>query len=59
MYTAARGECNYVNSLRGTCYYYYIIMILIIITPNILISVEMQCPGAEEREREQKKRAVD
>lgn len=59
MYTAARGECNYVNSLRGTCYYYYIIIILIIIIPNILISVGMQCPRAEEREREQKKTAVD
>lgn len=55
MYTAARGECNYVNSLRGTCYYYYIIIILIIIIPNILISVGMQCPRAEEREREQKR----
>lgn len=49
MYTAAQGECNYVNSLRGTCYYYYIIIILISIIPNILISVGMQCLRAEEK----------
>lgn len=42
MYTVARGERNYVNSLRTACYYYYIIIILIIIIPNILISVGMK-----------------
>lgn len=63
MYMAARGERNYVNRLRGTCYYYYYccyhIIILIIIIPNILISVGMRCPSAEERECEEKKTAVD
>lgn len=51
MYTVARGERNYVNSLRAACYYYYyIIIILIIIIPNILISVGMKCLRAGKRE---------
>lgn len=49
MYTVARGERNYVNSLRTACYYYYIIIILII--PNILISVGMKCLRAGKREQ--------
>jgi len=52
MCMVAWEECNYVNSLSGTCCYYYRYVIIII--PNILISIGKQCLKAKEAKPEQR-----